>query len=352
MISPTFHIRADYEHRDLPEYFDDETGDLIWQPDVYRQVAELARLLGKSRVVDLGCGTGTKLDDLAGLEVIGADIGANLDEVRRRHPGGRFVDLDLGAPFDLPVAADELSGCLVMSSDVIEHLPDPSHLLAALGAAVAAGASVVLSTPERELTWGVDHMGPPPNVAHCREWSLDEFVSLVSAEVAVPAAAHLVPSLTRSSSGSAVPSTILVAVVPATEDVLAVERAIASVWPFGARDGLIEQGTAVRRHAIEIEEVRRDHAAEVARVIETWQAVVAASDERWAAELARSSEVWQAEFTAADDRWRQESIVVDQRWGAELGRVRASWEAEVAARDQQILELKQWIDELERRTAD
>jgi hypothetical protein len=34
---------------------------------------------------------------------------------------------------------------------------------------------VVLSTPERDLRRGRDHMGPPDNSSHVREWNAAEF---------------------------------------------------------------------------------------------------------------------------------------------------------------------------------
>lgn len=177
-------IRAGYEIRPVPVYYADTPTNVTWQPDVYPEAARLARELGARTVVDLGSGNGDKLARLhPEFEIVGVDIGSNLEHVRRAHPQGTWVEHDFEEPGALPLDAELLDGCVIVCADVIEHLMRPEHLLAKLRDALAAGASaVLLSTPERTRTWGDEHAGPPPNTCHVREWTLEELGALLERE--------------------------------------------------------------------------------------------------------------------------------------------------------------------------
>src|SRR5205809_365442 len=73
-------------------------------------------------------------------------------------------------------------GAVLLCDDVFEHLVRPETLLQKLRAALARAEGVVLSTPERDLTRGPDHFGPPPNACHVREWTIGELAALLAAE--------------------------------------------------------------------------------------------------------------------------------------------------------------------------
>ena len=180
-------IRDDYRPRLRPEYFDDTVTDgtgVIWQPDVYRRAREIADGLHAPTLVDVGSGTGEKLVDIAGTRrVIAWDLGSNFDRGVERHPEFLWRSYDAEVDEALPIAPQELRGAVLICSDVIEHVPRPDRLLRALCEALADGAAVVIvSTPDRERTWGRDHLGPPPNPAHVREWTLPELVALCKRE--------------------------------------------------------------------------------------------------------------------------------------------------------------------------
>jgi SAM-dependent methyltransferase len=160
-----------YERRE-PHPFDDWTdhGGITWQPDVYPTAARMARRLGLSRIVDVGCGSGHKLVELAGdFDVIGVDCPATIERCRAEHRTGTWVAHDLDADPALPVLPPD---ALVVCSDVIEHLWHPERLL---GALLAGGWPVVLSTPDRARTHGYGTLGPPPNPSHAQEWTRSEF---------------------------------------------------------------------------------------------------------------------------------------------------------------------------------
>jgi 2-polyprenyl-3-methyl-5-hydroxy-6-metoxy-1,4-benzoquinol methylase len=69
---------------------------------------------------------------------------------------------------------------------VIEHLVDPLKLLAHLKALLERASVALLSTPERDLTRGVEDMGPPLNPSHAREWNTAELRALLEAAGVAP----------------------------------------------------------------------------------------------------------------------------------------------------------------------
>lgn len=172
-----YFVRSQYRPRLAPQYFDDfspGTSERSYQPDVY-SLAEFFASLGIRRVIDIGCGKGEKLRPLANrFEIIGLDIGANIEHCRRAFPRGEWITHDLESDRDFPFAGTRLDDAIVICADVIEHLTNPMPLLRNLRTCAARGASVVLSTPERDLSRGIGDLGPPPNPSHVREWTIGE----------------------------------------------------------------------------------------------------------------------------------------------------------------------------------
>jgi SAM-dependent methyltransferase len=217
--SETYFIRPDYTARPAPEYFRDleagpaEDDGVVWQPDVYTHAAAIAKALGATRIVDIGCGSGKKLAALAGdLDIVGIDYGPNIAECRTTYPVGRWIEFDLSDRSALiPLDAADWAGSVVVSSDVIEHLVEPEHLLRQVAHGLGQGAAAaVISTPDRVRTYGTQHLGPPPNPAHVREWEIGEFEAFLRAQ----GFAHTDLELTRSHTGSWDLMTILARVYP------------------------------------------------------------------------------------------------------------------------------------------
>ncbi len=180
-----FHIKPGYISRDTPEYFEDsvtdKTGD-VWQPDVYRLAALVARRLGCDRIIDVGCGRAQKLAALyPEFSITGVDYGDNIRFCRQQHRFGQWIEADLEQPFTVKAPPARLRRSVVVCSDVIEHLIDPTALLRTLRDLVRHAPAVILSTPERDRTRGMDDPGPPKNRAHVREWNLRELESLLKA---------------------------------------------------------------------------------------------------------------------------------------------------------------------------
>ena len=172
-----------YISNELPEYYhDDQAGNtaLVYQPEVYEFAKSLIESKGIKTVIDIGCGNAGKLMGIAAEKVIGVDYGANIQECKRRY-GDRGIWLEENfEQIDARVLNQYFCPeCLIVCSDVIEHLVNPTALLNVLRMAFDAGATIVTSTPDRILVRGPDHLGPPPNLAHVREWALVEYKALL-----------------------------------------------------------------------------------------------------------------------------------------------------------------------------
>ncbi len=172
-----------YVARPRPDYYVDSVENnlhVTWQPDVYPAAAQLARSFGCGTIIDIGCGHARKLVALAPeFGIIGVDYGPNIAHCRKSYGDGVWLEADFEVPLPLPIPNAVLSDSVVVCSDVIEHMIDPLPLLALLKQLVKSAAAVVLSTPDRDRTYGAGHFGPSPNHAHTREWTADELGRLL-----------------------------------------------------------------------------------------------------------------------------------------------------------------------------
>jgi SAM-dependent methyltransferase len=206
-----YFLPRDYVSREEPSYFDDETGECLWQPDVYSDVATLARRCHAARLIDIGCGDARKLAGLhPEFELVGLDFGKNLEVARAAHPFVRLFEHDLDTDAPPPIPEDLFFKSVIICSDVIEHLRHPEYLLRELSRVLPRVEAIVLSTPERELTHGRTHRGPPANPCHVREWTREEFGQLIRAA----GFEHAEVGLTRSNDRDARLRTILAIAFP------------------------------------------------------------------------------------------------------------------------------------------
>lgn len=171
-----------YQHRCEPEYFVDSlvvTDGVTWQPDVYAHAAQLARELGCTTIIDVGCGQARKLTALSPeFRIIGIDYGTNIQHCREMYPIGTWLETDLERYELLPIPDAVVEKAVVVCSDVIEHLVDPRPLLSTLQDLLHFAPAAIITSPDRVRTHGVQHLGPPPNPAHTREWTAEELATL------------------------------------------------------------------------------------------------------------------------------------------------------------------------------
>ena len=176
-------IKEAYRHRGYTQYFDDVQDGIVYQPDVYGLAAQFGKMLGKGYLVDVGCGRGEKLiasTRAFGLTPIGIDFGANLQHCRNAYPGHAWLEDDLEHPREDLVDAEILAASVIVCADVVEHLADPTALVALLRAWLVRAPLALLTTPERDLTHGAGHRGPPLNAHHVREWNAGELEGYLS----------------------------------------------------------------------------------------------------------------------------------------------------------------------------
>lgn len=172
----SYGLPKDYQARETPQYFNDVLQDAhLWQADIYRAAAMLAETKGIRRIVDIGCGTGSKLIPLATqYGICGIDYGRNLEQCHMRYPEGEWLEADLETEI---IPADKFENAVVICADVIEHLKNPSALIDTLRNAAETADYVLVSTPDRERLYNGEQFGPPDNPAHTREWTLKELVA-------------------------------------------------------------------------------------------------------------------------------------------------------------------------------
>jgi 2-polyprenyl-3-methyl-5-hydroxy-6-metoxy-1,4-benzoquinol methylase len=173
----TLFLPDDYVSRATPAPFPDADDGLEWQCGAYEILRRMVfpdSGVARSSVVDVGCGQARKLERFRSVEQVTVfDTQDTVTKLREQSPWLKSYPVNLDGPFALAVPL----GSAVICADVVEHLASPHFLINELARLRNSfGCSVILTTPDRILTHGPDHKGPPPNPAHVREWSMSEFV--------------------------------------------------------------------------------------------------------------------------------------------------------------------------------
>lgn len=162
-----------------------------YQHHVYAWAARLIRERGLGRVLDLGCGVGTKMAIHLiphAREVEGMDQAAALEVARARGIGVPLAAVDLERPGPMSSRPFDLIVC----ADVVEHLLDPDPMLGLIRSLSHAGTRLLISTPERDRERGRDCRGAD-KPEHVREWSRGEFRAFLESRGLRPRACRLLP---------------------------------------------------------------------------------------------------------------------------------------------------------------
>ena len=164
-----------------------------YQREVYVYARRLADEQRATSVLDIGCGTAVKLAALfaSELAVFGVDTPEGVGVSRRMCPSGTFAPADLDDErLDLGALVPGCSRDLVICADVIEHLPHPERLLAAIRRFARPHTRIVISTPDRDALVGPKAKRPSVP-EHVREWTTTELARLLVGAGFVVLAQHL-----------------------------------------------------------------------------------------------------------------------------------------------------------------
>lgn len=171
-------IKEGYRINGKPQYYLDNPNELIYQPDVYELAFYLAERSNAQFIIDIGGGSGEKLRNNGEFKIIAVDFGANVEFLNKQSHIDQVIEFNLeyGMP-DIPY--EILKDSVIIFSDVIEHLIQPDSILNALSEISNVCKFMLISTPDRVKARGIGDFGPPKNIAHVREWSIEELDSLL-----------------------------------------------------------------------------------------------------------------------------------------------------------------------------
>src|SRR5580692_10703097 len=105
-----------------------------------------------ARVLDIGCGGGLLCEALRdlGAEVTGIDLAPAMLETARLHAAERGIAIDYRQLSAEALAATHPGSFdVVTCMEMVEHVPDPARIVAAMAALVRPGGAVFLSTLNR-----------------------------------------------------------------------------------------------------------------------------------------------------------------------------------------------------------
>ena len=165
-------LRNDRDGYDL-FWADDELVDLYLEPGRVANFQHVAQLCADwpGNVIDLGCGSGTMLQELLAADRSGAKMITGIDyapsaiqRCKQILPSGTFLQSDL-CKTNLPDASFDL----VLSIQTMEHLDRPADALLEMWRLMKVGARLVITIPNGEIDkWE----------GHCNFWTIDSFLQL------------------------------------------------------------------------------------------------------------------------------------------------------------------------------
>jgi len=128
------------------------------------------------KVLDVACGSGygsAILKEAGAAKVIGLDISSDTIKYASAHFQNRGIEFVVENAEDLSSYRDF---DVIVSFETIEHLQHPETFLLEITRALTPNGILIISTPQHEKT----RFGNPNNPFHVREWTLEEFETLLS----------------------------------------------------------------------------------------------------------------------------------------------------------------------------
>lgn len=150
--------------------------------DLVLECARAAHLPVGARILEVGCGDGALsgvLGGKLGLAIAGVDTSEKGLALARRMFAERGLSGDFRHITGYDTGFPDASFDLVICSDVIEHVDDPSAMLREIRRLLVAGGRLIITTPLKFSEKPVDPM-------HVQEWFATEFRALCASEFGEP----------------------------------------------------------------------------------------------------------------------------------------------------------------------
>lgn len=164
-------LPKNYNSRKDNQYFDDTPYKDEFQDDVYQEAKKLVIDNNYNNILDIGTGSGYKLIKYFNeYNTIGVDLAPTILFLMKTYPNKTWCELSL---VDKNIDFD-----LIICSDVIEHINDLNSFLLNLN--TFNFKKIIFSTPDKFNMYQSEHLGPPSNPAHVREWTMKELNNYLS----------------------------------------------------------------------------------------------------------------------------------------------------------------------------
>lgn len=179
-LRPGLCLPAKYVEQDPAQttQYSDFASDGLCQQAAYDHAVRRCKELGARAIADFGCGSARKMMPLVRrFDVTLVDLSSTIEVLRHMEHKATLVEHDFEQADELRLPTYPHA---VFCMDVVEHLRDPSHLLAEIRRHLQQSAiRAFISSPCRTHCPGVAKMGPPNNKSHVREWTCKEFAELL-----------------------------------------------------------------------------------------------------------------------------------------------------------------------------
>lgn len=147
-------------------------------PDVYELAYYLAERSGSKYIVDIGGGM------IGASERLDSDIKIIVISLEKDHyyiQSNDMIDIiECDLEMNFPIISDEVwINSVVICSNILERLLNPGYLLRILSKISEQSNYLLICTPDRISTSGIENEGPPCTSSFVREWQIEEFNNLL-----------------------------------------------------------------------------------------------------------------------------------------------------------------------------